>query len=306
MLAGCGLAPGGFQSGGAGAFSGIAGTASIAQGGTGQATATAGFDALAPTTTRGDIIYRDASNNVRLAKGSSGQVLTMGASDPAWATASGGGFDPFSRTWYAYARAIWNTTTFRSFNITSGTAGTAAANIAVAGRPYIDYVSVATTDQDAGVLAETALAWGQLPATEWQIRTGSSVLVMRAVVGLNNDQTPTAADSCGAECAVFRYSTSVPDTNWVACTSDVTPTQTCTDTGIAIATSTQYLLRVDCGSLPTNCKFYINGALVVTKTTNLPAIAAGTPIGVPVAYLRTLENVAKTISINSGAAKFQQ
>lgn len=57
---------------------------SIANGGTGQTTATAAFDALAPTTTRGDIIYRGASNNQRLAKGSTGQVLVQGANDPAW------------------------------------------------------------------------------------------------------------------------------------------------------------------------------------------------------------------------------
>ena len=44
-----------------------------------------------PTTTRGDIIRRGASADERLAKGSSGQVLTMGANDPAWADAAGGG-----------------------------------------------------------------------------------------------------------------------------------------------------------------------------------------------------------------------
>jgi hypothetical protein len=40
-------------------------------------------------TTRGDIIYRDASGSQRLAKGSFGQVLTMGADDPGWAAAGG-------------------------------------------------------------------------------------------------------------------------------------------------------------------------------------------------------------------------
>ena len=39
----------------------------IARGGTGQATAVAAMDALSPLTTLGDVIYRDASNNVRLA-----------------------------------------------------------------------------------------------------------------------------------------------------------------------------------------------------------------------------------------------
>jgi microcystin-dependent protein len=36
-------------------------------------------------TTRGDMIYRSASTWVRLPKGTAGQVLTMGADDPAWA-----------------------------------------------------------------------------------------------------------------------------------------------------------------------------------------------------------------------------
>ena len=38
-----------------------------------------------PTTTRGDIIRRGASADERLAKGTNGHVLTMGADDPAWA-----------------------------------------------------------------------------------------------------------------------------------------------------------------------------------------------------------------------------
>jgi len=58
----------------------------IAKGGTGQGTATAAFDALSPVTTQGDTIYRDASNNVRLAKGTANQLLAMnsGATAPEW------------------------------------------------------------------------------------------------------------------------------------------------------------------------------------------------------------------------------
>jgi hypothetical protein len=37
---------------------------------------------------RGDILYHGASDYARLAKGTSGQVLTMGANDPAWANAA--------------------------------------------------------------------------------------------------------------------------------------------------------------------------------------------------------------------------
>lgn len=68
-------------------------TLPIANGGTGQTTQTAAFDALAPTTTQGDISYHNGTDNVRLAKGTAGQVLTMnsGATAPEWADAGGGG-----------------------------------------------------------------------------------------------------------------------------------------------------------------------------------------------------------------------
>jgi hypothetical protein len=43
-------------------------------------------------TTRGDMPYRNASAPTRLPKGTSGQVLTIGANDPAWADVGGLGF----------------------------------------------------------------------------------------------------------------------------------------------------------------------------------------------------------------------
>lgn len=63
---------------------------SIANGGTGQTTQTAAFDALSPLTTQGDIIYYNGTHNVRLAAGTSGYVLTtQGASaNPIWSAVS--------------------------------------------------------------------------------------------------------------------------------------------------------------------------------------------------------------------------
>lgn len=69
----------------------MAGTLAIANGGTGQTGATAAFDALSPLTTGGDIIYHDGANNVRLAKGSDGEVLTLASGVPSWAAAGGSG-----------------------------------------------------------------------------------------------------------------------------------------------------------------------------------------------------------------------
>lgn len=59
---------------GAGAFSSEAQLA-ITRGGTGQSTATAAFDALAPTTTKGDVIVHNGTDNIRFAAGSDGAFL---------------------------------------------------------------------------------------------------------------------------------------------------------------------------------------------------------------------------------------
>lgn len=63
----------------------------IANGGTGQATAAAAYNALSPMTTAGDLEYEISANTAaRLGIGSTGQVLTVVAGLPAWATASSG------------------------------------------------------------------------------------------------------------------------------------------------------------------------------------------------------------------------
>jgi hypothetical protein len=67
----------------------MTGAIAIANGGTGQTTAAAAFNALNPMTTTGDIIY-EASPTVatRLGIGSNGQVLTVASGIPSWATIS--------------------------------------------------------------------------------------------------------------------------------------------------------------------------------------------------------------------------
>jgi len=64
-------------------------TVPISSGGTGQTTATAAFDALAPTTTQGDISYYNGTDNVRLGIGTAGQALIVnsGATAPQWGSA---------------------------------------------------------------------------------------------------------------------------------------------------------------------------------------------------------------------------
>ncbi len=56
-------------------------TVPVAQGGTGQTTKKEGFDALAPTTTKGDLIVSDGSDNVRLGVGTDNYVLSAASGE---------------------------------------------------------------------------------------------------------------------------------------------------------------------------------------------------------------------------------
>ena len=66
----------------------VTGTLPIANGGTGATTASTAFNALAPTTTAGDLIAYNGTSNIRLPVGSSGQVLTVVSGTPTWTSSS--------------------------------------------------------------------------------------------------------------------------------------------------------------------------------------------------------------------------
>jgi hypothetical protein len=68
----------------------VTGTVAIANGGTGQTTKAAAFNALSPMTTAGDIIYGGTSGTgTRLGIGTNGQVLTLAGGLPSWASPAG-------------------------------------------------------------------------------------------------------------------------------------------------------------------------------------------------------------------------
>jgi len=67
----------------------LSGQTAVANGGTAGSTAAAGFNNLSPLTTRGDILFRDATGNARLAAGAAGTSLKSNGAgtDPTWGSA---------------------------------------------------------------------------------------------------------------------------------------------------------------------------------------------------------------------------
>jgi len=69
----------------------VTGTVAIANGGTGQTTASAAFNALSPVTTAGDLIIGNGTNSAtRLAIGANTYVLTSNGTTATWSASSGG------------------------------------------------------------------------------------------------------------------------------------------------------------------------------------------------------------------------
>jgi hypothetical protein len=103
------------------------GALAIANGGTGQTTATAAFDALAPTTTKGDIIVYDGTDNTRLAVGgTNGHVLTVDSSTATglkWAAASGSGSVASDTIWDAAGDLAVGSGSDTAVRLPRGTAG---------------------------------------------------------------------------------------------------------------------------------------------------------------------------------------
>jgi hypothetical protein len=108
----------------------VTGTVAIANGGTGQTSATAAFNALNPMTTAGDIIYESSPTvAARLGIGSTGQVLTVSGGLPAWAAAPSGG--QFFGTAAVKAIAYNANTIGENITVTTGNNGLSAGPITI-------------------------------------------------------------------------------------------------------------------------------------------------------------------------------
>ena len=93
-----------------------------------------------PLTTRGDILYRAASADARLAKGTAGQFLKIGANDPEWSDVSAGAVGGSTD------KIFWENGTTVTTNYTIGTEFGAACNAISAGPITINNGGTVTVD----------------------------------------------------------------------------------------------------------------------------------------------------------------
>lgn len=102
----------------------VTGTVAIANGGTGQTTKAAAFNALSPITSTGDLVIGNGTNSAtRLAIGTSGQVLTSNGTTASWSTPTSS-----TKTWSAYTASSTYTvpsgvTSIRAYAIGKGANG---------------------------------------------------------------------------------------------------------------------------------------------------------------------------------------
>lgn len=132
-------------------------------------------------TTRGDMLYRGASIPQRLAKGTSGYILTQGANDPAWAA------------WSGPAASVALTDTGELY--AAATVEAALAEIGakpILAVPATGTISDGTVYRNSGPDANEPMGWvvtesgtmGTLVGTTGSITTGTAALTVSALGGL--------------------------------------------------------------------------------------------------------------------------
>ena len=234
-----------------------------------------------PMTTTGDTIYSSSgSTPARLGIGATEQVLrtNFAATAPEYADR-----DPMPASTATNLRAPWaiqyadiaNTTVSVVHALAPNISGTATSLVNSTGA-YIKYAGAASASSNAGWQLENGTAKTQyqlLPRFWAKIFTGASssdIQNVRIWVGYGAYDL-RASDTNLANVAAFRYCTATDGTAfWRCVTSDSGSTPTVTTTTVPVATSTSYTFHIDMRN-PAAYYFYINGVLVATHTTNLPA-----------------------------------
>jgi hypothetical protein len=280
----------------------------LAQGGTGANI----------TASNGGIVYSNSSTFALLnGTSTSGRMLQSGTSTtPSWSYASypatsstfgnvissdGTNFISYplipnvmNRTMTILANGGLTTATNLGFPAAPTLTAT-ASNADDASGPWINQATSGVSGNSSGVISAAFTyfrsAWS--PKFSAYIKTDpANITLVGYWVGMFS-ATPDNNATPAIHGAAFRYYTSADGTAFwrtVTMAGSVAST-TVTTTSVAIAADTTYKMYIDCTASST-CAFYINGALVSTHTTFLPATSTTLGYG---ARVTTLTNAARNL-----------
>jgi hypothetical protein len=190
----------------------VSGTVAVDKGGTGATTKSAGFDALSPMTTSGDLIYGgESGTGTRLAKGNNGTILSMENNVPTWLTSiratSGSTYN--AAVGFSFLGGDWarNTGMF-SDNPDSGGSATLKFRIATSNStadPYLEispskvsvYPTTASTSKTTGALTVAGGLGvnGDIYANKLSLNTGTAGGASLEVNGASTNTTAFNASS---------------------------------------------------------------------------------------------------------------
>jgi hypothetical protein len=247
----------------AGSAANVTGTVAIANGGTGQTTAAAAFNALNPMTTTGDIVYEaSASTAARLAIGTSGQVLTVAGGIPSWQAAGGS-----------------TTLTTTDFTATSGqTSFTVTYTPALLQGVYRNGIKLGQADYTSTSGTAIVLATGAITGDLIQVQYFSSLATTTAVNSISfgsTGLTPSTATS-GVVSVAGTLGVGYGGTGLTAGTSGGIPYFSSTSAITSSAALTQYgvVYGGGAGAAPVSTAAGTTGQILTATTGGAPTWAS--------------------------------
>ena len=133
-------------------------------------------------------------------------------------------------------------------------------------------------DTSGKVSPWNAWTWGTDQETEWECLIGTNATITNEVIWAGLKLTNTATKTTDADQVFFRFAPAVNDGEWEAI-SAIGNTDVDTDTGVAVAASTNYHMKIAIDSSRI-ARFYLDGVLKKTTAALTDAIDLIPYIGV--------------------------
>ena len=247
-------------------------------------------------TTQGDILYHDAVGLQRLGQSTDGYVLTTkgAGANPVWADVSASGDesitgtcafpnDAFHMIYYFTQKDVANDTFTDTWGISNDSTATYAYDT---GSGWGLKQTTATGLNSSSGIAFIANTSSNVITSQLHqpFSSSGSVLIWvqqhtSSAAGTNNSTAGLMegcrSDAAGNNAAIFSYS--LWQTNWIARTCSSAGLQTDVDTTVTRDLN-KHLFKIQTSG--SDCKYYIDGTLRATITTNLPTGDLGACYGI--------------------------